>query len=101
MVQATPWNSCGTRHLKLAVWIIGLLLVVSVGISAGTAKYISSTAQATAEVAASEARLLDARVRAIETLLATVEPRVKNIEKTQDRIEDKLDALLLRKRVEP
>lgn len=71
-------NGCGTKHVKLACWLIGLMLAVTVAV---------------VQIGLSGTRDLESRVRVVETGQAATIAELKSIQDGQRRIERKLDKL--------
>jgi hypothetical protein len=90
----TSTNGCGTKHLKLACWVIGLLLgaQVTVGLLCGRGQGDAILAQQEAT------RKLDERLRIEEqggakraATLESLDKSINRIESAMLRIEAKLD----------
>ena len=70
--MAKNGNGCGARHLKLGIWMIGLIVLISVA-------WFTFSAQSSAAY--------DDRLRTVEQQSARIEERLIGIQRTLERIE--------------
>jgi hypothetical protein len=69
-------EDCGTKHLTLALWIIGLVAVFCLGTLAYAAHLNAA---------------MDSRVRTVEQSAAATDARFEAIQQSLKRIETKID----------
>ncbi len=91
MAKDSNSNGCGTKHLRLACWLIGLFLVAALGVSLAMARYQAGELDGITESHTASMNEHDTRIREVETTGAAVQERLDSIQRTLDRIERQLE----------
>lgn len=76
-------NGCGSKHFKLACWIIGMTVAITLSIVTAALRGVDEQEE---------------RLRAVETRQASVLTKLDAIQRGQDKTDAKLDKLLERSR---
>ena len=88
----TESHDCGKKHLRMATWIIGLVLVATISMSMAIGSWYSSSANQDLARARDERQSIELRVRQVEMSMSSIQVQLEFIHRDVLGINAKLEA---------